>query len=49
MFTVELYADTNAMTVHGLSGREATKFRAVHGNTIWKMLQFSVSSPSGLV
>jgi transposase len=50
MFTVELYAGIGrALTVDGLSRREAAKRFGVLRNNISKMLQFSVPQPSGLV
>ena len=50
MFTVELYAGIRrAVMVDGLSRWEAAKRFGFHRNTISKMLQFSVSLPSGLV
>ena len=50
MFTVELYAGIRrAVMVDGLSRRKAAKRFVYHGSTSSKMLQFSVSLPSGLV
>ena len=50
MFTVELYAGIRrAVMVDGLSRWEAEKRFGFYRNTISKMLQFSVSPPSGLV
>jgi hypothetical protein len=50
MFTVELYAGMRrAVMVDGLSRRDAAKRFGVDRKTIPKMLQFSVSLPSGLV